>query len=211
MHQRLLDLDHLAAGVGQPAELPVHRRRHVPHEIALVRCVLVGAQLQHAGEQLGRDGAEFDRAVAARLRDPPELVELERRSELDPADDGRQPPGAEDLCEQRARRVDPLVARRQRLLGRDAREALDGICDPRSPAEIGVEVIVAVREDVEPRPLLIRDDGRHRIRELLPEARVGERLRRGTPPEAAGEPERPRPRAGHRRGQRNAVGGGEHR
>ena len=46
---------------------------------------------------------------------------------------------------------------------------------PRAAGEVLVEVVVAVGQDVEPGPLLVGDDRRVRVEELLAEADVEQR------------------------------------
>src|SRR5438445_5991690 len=67
---------------------------------------------------------------------------------------------------------------------------------PAPAAEILVAMEVAVREDVEPRPLFVADDDRQRILKLLAEANVHHAGVERPRPHAHVEPARPRPRTG---------------
>ena len=94
---------------------------------------------------------------------------------FDLAGDARPSPGRVDLVEQRARRIpQPRAPRLLRLqvVALEARPALNRIVVPAASGEIFVAVEVAVREDVQPGPLLVADDDRQRILEFLPEPDV---------------------------------------
>src|SRR5206468_5090726 len=105
-------------------------------------------------------GAEPHGLPRLRLGQPPDLRIVERTM-LDLAGDAWPPPGRVDLIQQRARRI--AQPRAARLLGLQMIAVkpcppLNGIVMPASAGEILVAVIIAMREDVESRPLLIADD-----------------------------------------------------
>ena len=64
---------------------------------------------------------------------------------------------------------------------------------PASPGKILVAVIVAMRENVEPRPLLVADHHRERVLKLFAEADVQHAGIQGLAPHARVEPARARP------------------
>ena len=103
---------------------------------------------------------------------------------LDLADDARPAPRRLDLVHQRPRReLEQPVARALvlQLLVLEPLPALQRVVVPRAAGEVLVEVVVAVREDVEPRTLLFGDHGRVRVQELLAEADVEQRRVEGRP------------------------------
>ena len=66
MEGRLLDLDDLAAGGRELAQLVVHRLGHVPDQLLLVvEVVLGGMAVQEEGQHLSRAGAELHRPAGA--------------------------------------------------------------------------------------------------------------------------------------------------
>jgi len=64
---------------------------------------------------------------------------------------------------------------------------------PRPTGEVLVKVVVAVGEDVEAGALLVGDDGRVRVEELLAEANVEQRRIERPTPQALVVPAWPRP------------------
>src|SRR4029077_21083172 len=70
--------------------------------------------------------------------------------------------------------------------------------------EVGVEVVVAVREDVEPRQLLVGDHRGDRVEMLLAELDVAQRRRVWALEQVPRVPGRPRPGPGHR-GREDAI------
>ena len=169
-------------------------------------------------EHLRGAGPELDRLARAGacLCDPPELGVLERiaRVVLDLADDARPPPRRLDLVHQRpGRELELPVARAfvLQFLVLEPFPALQRVVVPRAAREVLVEVVVAVREDVEPRALLLGDHGRVRVEELLAEADVEQRRIKRPSPQAAVVPAWPRPRAGDGRREHQVLGSREHR
>ena len=129
---------------------------------------------------------------------PPDLGVVERTM-LDLVDDVRPAPAGVDLVEQRARRV--VEPGRARLLGLqiiafEAGPALERIMVPRAAGHVLVAVEVAVSEDIEPGPLLVADDDRQRVLELLAEADVHHAGVERLAPHAHVEPAWPGPRTG---------------
>ena len=185
VHQRLLDLDHLAAGLGELAKLPVHHRGHVPHQLALVRprtrpcarsSMLATSWVDTVPNFTGRS-----------VRDCAIRQSLSNSS-------GAPLPTAADDLRAAARRRTPLQAaspagrstRRspQRPLAERAREALERVAHPGLTCQIGIEVVVAVGEDVETGPLLIRDDRRDRVAEAAPGTRCRASASDSGPPQS---------------------------
>ena len=72
-------------------------------------------------------------------------------------------PAADDLVQPRADGIRPARGRLGVELGHAA-QALGRVREPRTAREVVVEVVVAVREDVEPGELLVADHGRRRRR-----------------------------------------------
>ena len=209
----------LAPGGRELAQLGVHRRGHVPDELLLVLEVVLGrVAVEEDREHLRRARPELDGLAGRRacLGDPPELGVLERvaRVVLDLADDARPAPRRLDLVHQRAgRELEQPVARALvlQLLVLEPLPALQRVVVPRAAGEVLVEVVVAVREDVEPGALLVGDHGGVRVEELLAEADVEQRRVERPAPQAAVVPARPRPRAGDGRREHQVLGGREHR
>jgi hypothetical protein len=129
----------------------------------------------------------------------------------DLGDDGGIAPAAHDLVEDRPGRVRPLVARGIGVDAGDPAEALDRVEDPRAAAEVGVEVEVAVRHDVETRSLLVADDGGDGVRELLAVPDVGETRRERPAVQTERVPAGTRPGSGNRRREDDVRGRREHR
>src|SRR5918992_817428 len=82
---------------------------------------------------------------------------------------------------------------------------------PRAAGEVLVEVVVAVREDVETGALLVGDHGGVRVEELLAEADVEQRRVERPAPQPAVVPAWPRPGAGDGGREHQVLGGREHR
>ena len=68
----------------------------------------------------------------------------------------------------------------------EALPTLQWVVVPRAPGEVLIEVVVAVRQDVESGALLVGDHGGVRVEELLAEADVEERRVERAAPQAAG-------------------------
>ena len=127
------------------------------------------------------------------LREPPDLRIVER-AVLDLVDDVRPAPAGVDLVQQRAGRVaQPGRAGLLRLqvVAFEAGPALQRIVMPRPARHVVVAVEIAVGEDVEAGALLVADDGRQRILELLAEAHVHHAGVERPAPHAHVEPARP--------------------
>src|SRR5262249_25023044 len=104
----------------------------------------------------------------------------------------------------------PARARRAVYVSGDAEQALDGVEEPRLAAHREIEARGAVRDDIEPRRLLLLHDAGDGVQVLLAEARVAEGILEGAAPQHFGEPRRPRPGAGDGGGQRELARGVEH-
>ena len=90
-------------------------------------------------------------------------------------------------------------------------QALDGVREPRAAREVEVEVVVAVREDVEASELLVGDHRSHRVEVLL--AVIDVPQPGGVRPfeEVPRVPLRSRPRSGHGRRKHEVLRGCRHR
>ena len=146
------------------------------------------------------------------LRDAPDLRVVERPV-LDLVHDVRPAPGGVDLVEQRARRiVQPRRASFLRAAGGplEAGPALQRVVVPGAARHVLVAVEVAVRDEVEPRALLVADDDGHRVLEFLAEADVQHAGVERLAPHADVEPAGPRPGAGDGAWQGEVGGRGEH-
>src|SRR5581483_11529815 len=98
----------------------------------------------------------------------PQLVELEPGAAPDLAGHRREPPRARHLAEERPRRRALLVGRRHRLPRVEPGDPLQRVAHPGEAGEVRIEVEVAVRDDVEAGALLLADDDRDRVEQLLP-------------------------------------------
>src|SRR6266542_6744147 len=87
--------------------------------------------------------------------------------------------------------------------------ALKRIMVPAAAGEVLVAVEISVGQDIEPRALLVADDDRKRILELLAKADVHHARVERPRPHAHVEPPRPRPRAGHGAGKDQIFGNSE--
>ncbi len=211
VERRLLDLNQPAAGVAQREELGVHRFGHVPDHLALV-LVFLRVDVEEQRHHLRAARAKADGLARLRLRHPPELRVAERPV-LDLVHHVRPAPAGVDLVQQRAWRiVKPRGAGflGLQLVAREPRPPLDRIVMPRAAGQVLVAVVIAVRQDVEPGPLLVADDHRQRVLELLAEADIHHARVEGLAPHADVEPARPRPGAGDGAGKNQVGGGGEH-
>src|SRR4051794_14675468 len=94
---------------------------------------------------------------------------------LDLGRDVRPAPASVDFVEQRAGWVlEPGAARVLRLqeVAFEAGPALERIVVPAAAGEVLVAMEVAVREDIESRALLVREDHCERVLKLLPEPNI---------------------------------------
>jgi hypothetical protein len=166
---------------------------------------------EHRGGEVGGDRSELHRALRAALRDAPDLRELERDLGRDLVHDSGVLPAAHDLVQPGPDRVRPhRVGGLDRLL-RHPLEALGRIEEPRPAGEVGVEVVVAVRDDVEAGALLVSDHGADGVDELLAVCDVAHAVRERAAVEVVGVPRGPRPGAGDGGRKDQVVRCGQHR
>ena len=127
-------------------------------------------------------------------------------------DDPRPAPRLVDRVEHRADRVGEqrrAGVPRLQLLVLEALPALQRVVVPRATGDVLVEVVVTGRQDVEPGALLVGDDHRVRIGELLAEPGIHHRGVERATPHVGRVPARPGPRARHRRRKHEVFRCGE--
>ena len=132
---------------------------------------------------------------------------------FDLARDMGPPPTGVNLIEQRARRIVKPWRRgllRLEMIAVEARPSLQWIMVPGAAREILIHVKIAMAQHVEPGPLLVADDYRQRILELLAEPHVEHAGVERAAPHTDVEPTRTRERTSDGRGQNEARGRGEH-
>ena len=216
MQARLFDLDHGAAGIGQPVIFLIER---LGEGEDLIAAVLVKAARGLPVEHLATAASHFYRLGAQALGRLPDGVILQR-ARLDGADYLGRKHRCDELVHDVASRAGALrkaaamradwpgcawIARRQAL------HAVERIAEPRTTADIDVEAHFTITDDIEPGADLIADQRRDCITVLLAiDCIAVERLEKRPAPQVFYKPLRSRQRAGDGGRKRRGFGGDEH-
>ena len=152
------------------AQLGVEDRRDVPHQLALVLVVRVRLDREHGRRRGRRRSSRTSPAcrcgTARRARSSRTRAGRAGR----PCRRSRGTSSRRRSRSATSRPDSPAGGRLGVELG-DAAQPLGRIREPRPAGEVEVEVVVAVREDVEAGELLVADHGCDRVDVLLPERR----------------------------------------
>jgi hypothetical protein len=202
---RLLQLDHRAAGLSELGELGVQRVAHRHDGFADVAIVQVAHRHR---DELGRDGAELDRAGRQPLRRLPDRGVLQRTA-ADRPDKVGHDASLEDVVQDVARLVRNAGKAALHGVGAGARKAFHAdrrIREPVVSSDVGIEAAVAVRDDVQTRGFLVAQIHRNGVQVLLPIAALDHRVAEAAPAEVFRIPPGPRQRADDRGRQNDARG-----
>ncbi len=207
--RRLLDLDDGAARIGQLDELLVHGGGERHDQIAAV----LEMHVMHAGrDHLPRDRAELDGLAGLALRHLPHPRILQRPAPHRPGH-VRQHARLEHLehdvagCLVAAGRGAPAA----HVVSLEPLQALGGVGEPRSPADVAIAARIAVGQQIEPGTRLVGEVGGNGIRVLLAEGDIRHGHRERPAPQVLHEPVRTRQRAGDGGQQRVVLRDGQHR
>ena len=208
MDLRLLELDDRAAGVGEIVQLFVQgvgdRQDAVLHR-------LVVFVLHREGDQLRPDGAELDRLPGHALRHLPHGGVLQLAARDRAGDAGHHARFQIIVQDVAGREGEPALAGRRRLrVLVEAAHVARRVIGPALAADVGIEMRVAVGDDVEAGQFLLVQIDRDGVDILLAEMVVHHGVEEGAAGEVFGVPARPRQRAGDGGRQHDVFGGAVH-